>query len=179
MSDSSSPKPPVPGVPDTPLDRRDGFSTRKLFRDLVVKAVVGASVEGRRELCWVDPDFADWPLDDPALLDALTRWARQPERRFLMLACQYDEVVRRHPRFTQWRRTWAHRIECRSAPEVSRSEMPTLLMAGDLYSLQLLDRHHWHGRWLDDESDLKSWREVVEAILQRSDGDFPAHPLGL
>lgn len=159
--------------PRAPLD------TRKAFREQVVKSVVGAAVDGRRDMLWVDIDFADWPLDDPHLLDAMTRWARRPDRKFLMLARGFDEVSRRHPRFTQWRRTWAHRVECRSAPEVSAQEMPTLLLAGELYSLQLLDKLRWHGRWLDDETEFKAWREVVDAILQRSELDFPANNLGL
>ncbi len=165
---------PLPTMPS-----REPFSTRTVFRERVVKAVVGAALEGRRELCWVDTNFAEWPLDDAHLLDALTRFARRPERKFLMLARNFDEVARRHPRFTQWRRTWSHRIECRSAPEVSEQEMPTLMLAGDLYSLQLLDRERWYGRWLDDEADFKAWREVVDAILQRSEVDFPANNLGL
>lgn len=180
MNDSNgNPFQATDGGKATDVLRREAFDTRKAFQENLIMAVVGAAVEGRRELCWVDADFADWPLDDPSLIDALTRWARQPQRRFLMVAWSFDEVARRHPRFTQWRRTWAHRLECRSAPEVSRSEMPTLMLAGELYSLQLMDRRHWHGRWLDDEAELRAWRDVVDAILQRSEGDFPANTLGL
>jgi hypothetical protein len=162
-----------------PEPQRESFTSRQAFRDGIVKAVVGAAVEGRREICWVDADFADWPLDDAHLLDALSRWARQPDRKFTMIARNFDAVVRRHPRFTQWRRTYAHRVECRVAPEVSPQEMPTLMLAGDLYSLQLLDRDRWVGRWLDDEADVKAWREVVDAIVHRSEGGFPANTLGL
>ncbi len=165
MDDLSQPRPP--------------FVTRATFRDHVVNAVVGAAVEGRRDITWVDVDFADWPLDDARLLDALSRWAKGPERKFLMLARGFDEVARRHPRFTQWRRTFAHRVDCRSAPELAEQAMPTLMLAGDLYSFQLLDKRRWHGRWLDNETDFKAWREVVDAILQRSSGDFAANTLGL
>ncbi len=152
---------------------RDGFRTA------LIDAVVGAAVEGRREITWVDNNFADWPLDDAALLGALTRWARQPLRRLLLVAHTFADVPRRHPRFTRWRRTYAHRIECRSAPELSFSDFPSLMLAGDLYSLQVLDKQHWRARWLDDETDQKAWREVVEAILQRSEDDFGANTLGL
>jgi hypothetical protein len=43
----------------------------------------------------------------------------------------------------------------------------------------LLDRDRWVGRWLDDEADVKAWREVVDAIVHRSEGGFPANTLGL
>lgn len=158
---------------------RAALDTRSAFRQQVVESVVGAALDGRRAWIWVDADFAEWPLDDVHLLAAMTRWARRPDRTFMMLARDFSGVPRRHPRFTQWRRTWSHRIECRSAPDVSEQEMPTLLMAGELYSLQLLNKQRWQGRWLDDDAEFKSWREVVDAIVERSELDFPADNLGL
>lgn len=158
---------------------RIALQSRREFREGLVEAVVGACVEGRREMIWVDANFADWPLDDARLLDTLTRWSRQPMRKLQIIARSFDDVPRRHPRFTTWRRTYGHRVDCRSAPDLSDSEMPSLMLAGDLYSLQLLDKRHWSGRWLDDETEQKAWREVVDAILQRSDADFGASTLGL
>jgi hypothetical protein len=164
---------------DTPALPRPPLTTRGEFREAIAKALVGAAVEGRRELIWVDANFADWPLDEPAVIDALTRWARRPTRKLLILASTFEDLPRRHPRFAQWRRTWAHRLECRSAPSISANDMPTLMLAGELYSLQLLDKHHWSGRWLDDDKAFEAWREVVDAIVQKSDHDFPANTLGL
>jgi hypothetical protein len=164
---------------DPPPDSSRAIDSRKSFREQLVHAVVGAAIEGRREIVWVDPDFADWPLDEARVLDAMTRWARRPQRRFLMLASHYDAVPRRHPRFTQWRRTWSHRIDCRVASPQDVTEMPTLMLAGDLYSLQLISRDPWRGRWFADEGDQRAWREVVDAILQRSEGGFAANVLGL
>jgi hypothetical protein len=158
---------------------RNPTTGRQAFRQVLVSAVVGAAVEGRRELIWVDDDFADWPLDDASLLDAMSRWARQPMRRLLVVANNFQEVPRRHPRFTRWRATYAHRVECRSAPEVSANDFPSLMLAGELYSLQLLDKRQWRARWLDDETDHKAWRGVVDAIIQRSAIDFGANTLGL
>jgi hypothetical protein len=168
-----------PIKPLGPTLERGVIDSRTSFRDQLARSVVGAAIEGRRELIWVDADFADWPLDNAQVLDAITRWARRPERRFLMVASSFDDVPRRHPRFTQWRRTWAHRIDCRVAAAVDTSEMPSLMLAGDLYSLQLMDRNVWRGRWLDDEADQRAWREVVEAILTRAEGGFAANVLGL
>jgi hypothetical protein len=164
--------PPVP-TPRPPL------AGRAEFRTGVVAAVAAAATAGEREMCWVDVDFADWPLDDNALLDALTPWARAPQRRLTLLAHHYDEMPRRHPRFVAWRRTWGHLLDCRAAPSVDPSEMPCLLFSGKAASLQIVDKIRWRGRWLETEADRRSWGEVVDAILQRSEDAFPANNLGL
>lgn len=154
-----------------PIDGRSSFTAA------VRLALSQAARERARELCFVDPDFEAWPLDDPQLLDALTAWARLPKRRLLMIAGRFDDVPRRFARFTTWRRDWAHVVECR-VTEVEASQIPTLLLAG-VHSVQMADRLQWRGHWLADDSEISAWREVVDALLQRSEPDFPANTLGL
>jgi hypothetical protein len=150
---------------------------RSEFSDALRQALAQAALERTRELCFVDADFEAWPLEDPQILRALTAWARLPKRQLLMIACCFDGLPRRYPRFTEWRRTWAHVVECR-ATEVETSQVPTLLLAG-ANSLHLADRLNWRGHWLADDSEIAAWREVVDVLMQRSDGDFPANTLGL
>jgi len=163
-------------LPDLPpaAQRIDG---RSAFTG-ALRHALGRAAEGRAlELCFVDPDFAAWPLEDADLLGALTTWARRPKRRLLMIASRFDELPGRRPRFTAWRRTWAHVVECR-ATDVESSQVPTLLLAG-AYSLNLADRLQWRGHWLADDSEVAAWREVVDVLVQRSEVDFPANTLGL
>ncbi|MES2956669.1 MAG: hypothetical protein V4792_00705 [Pseudomonadota bacterium] len=150
---------------------------RSAFTGALRQALSQAARERARELCFVDPDFEAWPLDDPLVLGALTAWARLPKRHLLMIACRFDGVPRRCPRFTVWRRDWAHVVECR-ATEIESSQVPTLLLAG-AHSLQLADRLQWRGHWLADDSEISAWREVVDVLMQRSEADFPANVLGL
>ena len=150
---------------------------RSEFTAALRHALSQAARTRARELCFVDTDFEAWPLEDPVVLNALTTWARLPKRRLLVIACRFDALPRRCPRFTEWRRTWAHAIECR-ATEVEPSQVPTLLLAGP-HSLHLADRLQWRGHWLADDSELGAWREVVDVLMQRSDADFPANTLGL
>ena len=150
---------------------------RSEFIAAVRLALSCATQERVRELCFVDPDFAAWPLEDPQLLSALSAWARLPERRLLMIATRFDDLPRYCPRFVAWRRNWAHVVECR-ATEVETSQVPTLLLAG-AHSLQLADRQQWRGHWLADDSEIGEWREVVDVLMQRSEVDFPANTLGL
>ena len=153
------------------IDGRSDFTA-------AVRLALSQAVQGRaRELCLVDADFDAWPLDDAVVLQALTDWAHLPKRRMLMIATRFDDLPRRFPRFTAWRRTWAHVIECH-ATEVESSQVPSLLLAGP-HSLQLADRLHWRGHWLADDSEISAWREVVDALMQRSEPDFAANTLGL
>src|SRR5690606_12488829 len=66
--------------------------------------VATAAAREARRITWVDSDFATWPLDDAALLEALTAWLRLPQRRLVVLAHAYDDMPRRFARFTTWRR---------------------------------------------------------------------------
>lgn len=151
---------------------------RRHFVQAVHLALGRAADERVRELCLVDPDFVDWPLSEPGVLQALSRWAK-PKRRLLLVAQGFDALALRQPRFVAWRRTWAHLISCRAAPELSAGEMPSLLLGSPQASLQRLDTSTSRGRWLTTEDELRTWREVVDAVLQRSEDAFPAHTLGL
>ena len=113
----------------------------------------------------------------PLTVQLAVRWARLPKRRLLVIAGRFDDVPRRFPQFTAWRRAWAHVVECR-ATDVEASQIPSLLLAGP-HSLQLADRLHWRGHWLGDDSEISAWHEVVDALVQRSEVDFPANTLGL
>ncbi len=162
---------PEPSQSAARIDGRSEFT-------VAVRLALSQAARGRaRSLCFVDPDFEAWPLDDPQLLAGLTAWARLPKRRLLMVAGRFDDLPRRRPRFTAWRRDWAHVIECRTT-EVETSQIPTLLLAGT-HSLQLADRLRWRGHWLADDSELSAWREVVDVLMQRSEADFAANTLGL
>lgn len=160
------------GRPLPPLDSRVDFLAG------VGWLLSHAAASGVQEMRWVSPDFADWPLGDAALLGRLSAWARGPQRRLLLVAHDYDAVPRRHPRFVQWRRLWAHRMQCRAVAELDASQVPTLLLAGDL-GLQLMDTVRGRGRWLTEPNDLRTWSEVTEALLQRSEVAFGANTLGL
>jgi hypothetical protein len=133
--------------------------------------------EGVRELWWSDVDFAEWPLNEPALIEALTQWAR-PHHRLHLFAQHYDEVARRHPRFVRWRRDFDHVVQAWRATEPDAAAHPGLCIAGDRL-LELLDRDHWRAKRSDEPGDARRGREQLDAILQRSTPGFPGTTLGL
>ncbi|MEW6704241.1 MAG: hypothetical protein AB1430_05275 [Pseudomonadota bacterium] len=157
------------------------LSTAILGRSEVVQAwrtlLQRALAEGTRELWCSDVDFADWPLNEPALVEALVRWAK-PHHRLHLLAQHYDEMPRRHPRFVRWRRDWGHLVQAWCVEDLDASQQPCLLIAGDR-SIELLDREHWRAVASEEAADAQRARERLDAILQRSAPGFAATTLGL
>src|SRR5512139_621110 len=151
------------------------FEGRLAFREALL---VGLDDDAASEWWWVDPDFTDWPLDDPALVGALERWLARPARQLTLLACDFEALRRRWPRFVAWRRERAHRVFGR-AVAIDRSQMPTLLLTGAPRGVQLLDRVRWRGVRIDDAADWRQARELVDALMQQSEASFAATTLGL
>lgn len=131
-----------------------------------------------REVWLLDVDFADWPLDDPAVLQALTRWAPPAGRGVRMIATRFDAMELRCPRFAAWRRDWAHRIEVWQPAADEVVELPGLLVAGHL-GVELLDRQRWRARQSGAPGDLRDMSERAAAFLQRCEPAWPATTLGL
>lgn len=138
-----------------------------------------AFARGARRIVCVDPDFADWPLDAPALLEGLSAWLRTPQRRLVLLADRWDEMPRRHPRFVAWRPDWVHAVQTLSPTPGSDFVLPTLLLDDEDLVLRVADRVHWRGRAELDRRDAHAWRDEIDAVLQRSEPAFPAYHLGL
>ena len=154
------------------------IASRADFCAAVVWGVQTAVVRGARRLSFTDPHFADWPLDDAVLLDALTAWLRLPQRRLVLLAESFDEVARWKPRFVAWRRPWAHAIEAWS-PQDLPANLPTWLLDDGPVCVAVADRVHWRGRCLVDAQQAHLRRQEIDAVLQRSAAAFPVNRLGL
>jgi hypothetical protein len=76
-----------------------------------------------REIILSDADFHDWPLGERAVIESLQEWARGG-RRLTFLACNYNEVIRRHARLVRWRTTWDHILTCRACPAADPLDIP-------------------------------------------------------
>ncbi len=153
---------------------------REAFVQALRDGLAYAAAEGCRELCWLDADFAAWPLSEPAVLDALKQWAL-PHRSLRLLAAQYDDVRRRHPRFVQWRQTWSHVVSAAEYPldDVGHGRPVGLLLAPGLFSLRLLDAQQWRAATSARIADEIGAREWFDAVWQRSSESFSATTLGL
>ncbi len=149
------------------------------FGAAVLWALQASVAAGARRIVWVDPDFADWPLDEPALHDALAAWLRQPGRRLVLLAADYGAAPRLHPRFVAWRRSWSHAVEAWTPADDATTELPMLAIDDGGICVHVLDSQRWRGRAVVDLRATRLWRDQVDAVLQRSEAAFPIHTLGL
>jgi hypothetical protein len=149
------------------------------FQAALAWGFAAAVDEGARRIICSDVDFALWPLDDTALLQSLTHWLRQPQRRLDFLARDFDEMPRRFARFMRWRRDWGHAIQYWQAPAELAGQLPQVLVSDGQVSVQLLDAQHWRGRAQVDSRAAHLHRERIDVVLQRSELSFAVNVLGL
>lgn len=156
----------------------DRIASRSEFQAAVRAALAEAARKGWREIWLCDADFAQWPLNEAALIESLTQWAGA-QRRLHLLALDYDDVLRRHPRFVRWRAQWSHVVHARALRDLQSVDVPVLLHAPDGLSLRLFDSLRCQGRVSRLASDIVQDRELIDAISQRSEEAFPPSTLGL
>ncbi len=154
------------------------ITTRAEFHTALRAAFEQAATTGCREIWLCDDDFADWPLGERAVIEHLAQWAAS-SRRLTLIARNFDEVVRRHARWVEWRRQWSHIVSCRVNNELEAEQMPAVLLATDLVSVRLSDRVHHRGRMSDRRADELRCKELIDAVWQRSEESFPATTTGL
>lgn len=155
------------------------IASRADFQAAVRALLTSAHDAGVRHMWWVSPDFAEWPLDEPAIVEALTHWSRLPGARLTWLGHDFEHVRRTMPRLTRWRQVFSHLITCRAPEDVPGADMPTLLVADHRVALRLLDRERVRGWLRHDGADVQHAREEIDVISQRSSEAFPAVTLGL
>lgn len=153
------------------------FSGREAFTDLIRGALATAAGQGWREITVCDPDFADWPLGERAVVESLNAWSRSG-RKFTMLARHYDEVMRRHARFVTWRKTWSHIIDCRGSAATSVDDMPSALL-GPGWVFERMGLEHCTGISGAEPARRVALGEKIRERLLKSTPSFPATTLGL
>lgn len=154
------------------------FSGREVFQQTVRDALATAAVEGWPEIIISDANFHDWPLGERAVVEALQAWARRG-RRFTMLACRYDEVIRRHARFVRWRGTWDHILNCRVSPAADPLDLPSAIWSPG-WVLQRLDPLRCVGvSGVEPERRVLLRESLNEWVRSKSAPGFPATTLGL
>jgi hypothetical protein len=159
-------------------DKLSQIGSRKDFHEAIRVALAQAADAGASEICLVDPDFDDWPLNDRAVVQTLARWAAS-RRRLVLFAHSFDELARSAPRFAEWRRQWSHIVQCRSDPDLEVQQVPSLLLVAGEVAVRLLDPVRYRGVVSGRASDQVECRETIDALLQRSVEAFPPTTLGL
>jgi len=154
------------------------IATRLEFHEALREAFAEIADTGCREVFLSDEDFADWPLNEMAVVEQLSQWAHS-HRKLTVLARNFDEFPRRHPRWIEWRRQWSHVVECRALDPSEAGPMPVLLVAPGLVTVRISDPIRHRGSVSREAVDLVQNREAVDAVLQHSSEAFPVTILGL
>ena len=154
------------------------ITSRNDFHDALRQSFALVADQGCREVFITDPTFADWPLDERAVIESLTRWA-YAHRKLTLLAQNFDEFTRRHPRWVEWRRQWTHVVECRALADDDAGKLTGLFLAPGLVTLRVLDAEHYRASLSFDPADAIRVRDSLDALLQRSEEAFPVTNLGL
>ena len=161
----------LPGLPS------GRFEGRETFRHLVRDALTCAAREGWREIVLSDATFEDWPLGERAVAESLQAWAKTG-RTLVLLARNYDAVVRQHARFVQWRVHWAHIVQASACPSADPLDLPSVLWS-PAWTLERREPERSIG-WSGSEPERRvAVRELLDAWLQKSTPAFPASTLGL
>lgn len=122
---------PVPALPEGRLVGRLAFG------DAVRAACANAAQAGWSSIVLADDDFSDWPLGERAVIEGLNAWAHRG-RHMRLLARDFTALRQQHPRFVQWRTTWAHLIEAHAVPQASPHEIPAVIWT-PTWTLERLD----------------------------------------
>jgi hypothetical protein len=172
MTDTAS---SAPSLPDLPSGR---FSGRDAFMQLVRDGLATAARDGWTEIVVSDANFHDWPLGELAVIESLQQWARSG-RRFTMLACSFDEVIRRHARFVRWRGTWDHIITCRRSPSADPLDLPSVLWS-PAWVVHRIDPLRCVGvTGFEPERRVLLRESLNEWLRSKSSPGFPSTTLGL
>ncbi len=153
------------------------FAGREAFEQLVRDALERAAQEGWREIVLCDASFLDWPLRERVVVQSLHAWATAG-RRMIMLAARYDEVLRHHARFVEWRKTWSHIVECRVCRDVVPDDFPSALWSKGWF-MQRVELEHSAGVCGNDPQRLVQLREALEEKKRHSSPGFAPSILGL
>ena len=110
---------------------------REAFGNLVRQVIASADQQAWREWWWCDDDFADWPLGERSVIDALNDWACRG-RKIQFMAMDFDRLRELHPRLVQWRTTWSHIVEAHACRAVAGGELPSAIWSPG-WTLERLD----------------------------------------
>lgn len=177
-----------PGVEHPPGVHRGREVCRALLRQALLD--LGAPVspppnaeatpprQQHREVWLVDRHFADWPLDETAVLNSLSAWLRPGSGRLILVGLDFETTARALPRFARWRRDWSHCIEPQRPADGLMAASLRGLVADDV-TWQWLDAPDWRLRKLTNPVQRQTFREQLADFLQRCDPAWPTTTLGL
>jgi len=164
------------GAPEQalPEGRLEG---RQVFADLVRQTMFCAAREGWTHIILSDPDFADWPLGDRAVVEALQDWAGRG-RHIQFLARDFGPLRQLHPRLVQWRVKWSHLVQAHACSSLVGTELPSAIWSPG-WTMERLDVLRCTMVATVDARRRLALKERLDACWVMGSPSFPATTLGL
>ena len=164
------------GTPEQalPEGRLEG---RQVFADLVRQAMVCAAREGWTHMILSDPDFADWPLGERVVIDALQAWAGRG-RHIQFMARDFGPLRQLHPRLVQWRVTWSHLVQAHACASLVGTELPSAIWSPG-WTMERLDVMRCTVVASVDARRRVALKERLDTCWDMGSPSFPATTLGL
>lgn len=153
------------------------FAGREAFEQRVRNAFIHAAREGWPEIILSDATFEDWPLRERAVVESLQAWSKSG-RHMTLLASRYDEVLRHHPRFVAWRKTWGHIIDCRVWRAVAPVDFPSAIWS-PAWSMHRVEPLHSVGTCGSERERRVQLKELLDEKIRNSAPGFASSTLGL
>lgn len=150
---------------------------RHAFGDLVRQALDCAVREGWSHIMLSDPDFADWPLGERSVVEALNAWSGRG-RRIQFLAHDFGRLRELHPRLVQWRVTWSHIVEAHACRPMAGGELPSAIWSPQ-WMMERLDIDHCVVVASRSAERRAALAERLQACWQQGSPSFAATTLGL
>lgn len=157
-----------------PLGRLQG---RQVFVDLVRQALACAARERWAHIVLSDPDFADWPLGERAVVDSLQAWAGRG-RHIRFMARDFGRLRESHPRLVHWRTTWAHLVEAHACRGLSGGDVPSAIWSPG-WTMERLDIDRCTLVASAEPERRTQLHERLQACWQQGSPSFAATTLGL
>jgi hypothetical protein len=152
------------------------FRSRGEFVEAVLAVIAGS----RHELVLADRDFADWPLETPAGVDALRAFlAAERGARVRLLVADPDWLERRAARFVRLRQQHPATIDCRRVP-ASLFDGEGAAIGDRRHALRRAHPDFFRGRLsLADPAAAEPLAARYDALWDESAPCLPATTLGL
>lgn len=170
---ATEPVPPASATPATDMV----FDGPSAFAAQVRRVLAQAAGEGWPTLVFSDPDFADWPLGERAVIESLQAWA-SAGRQLQMVAGSFEWVQRQHPRFVTWRRLWDHIVECRVVAGPGAASVPSGLWTPACF-VHRIDPLRSRGVAGVDAASRVALRHAINECFRQGRPGFAASVAGL
>lgn len=156
------------------------FTNQQEFVEMYCLCMIEACESEANQLILCDTNFANWPLSNQEVLNAMQKWAAALSNLRIMdvLCLTYDILAKEHDAWVRWRRQWEHRVRCGSVDAVLEESIPSIFWSEHCV-LVLNQPELFQGFVSNDRQRVVRWRAQLDTFLRNSQPAFPVTVLGL